>query len=338
MDLTKIAPPTVSENSELAPQDLSKVERFQILSLDGGGVKGIFSAAFLAFIEEDLGINVLDHFDLIAGTSTGGIIALALSLGMRPREIVGFYVNEGPKIFPRSYGARWLMQWAYRKYSPDPLQFALQTYFKELRLADSRTRLLITSYDLGADEVYLFRTPHHPRLRTDYKVPAWKVGLATSAAPTFFPASRHVNKLRLIDGGVWANNPMMLAIIEAYCTLGVPMTSIAALSIGTSDPMTQRRHRLDWGGILPWAIGNAAIDIIMRGQSLAATNHSRFLLGNDRFERVNPGVAAGEFTLDGVEKADDLIGKAAHYGRKFLGDFKSKFTPHKALKYTPLYR
>jgi len=80
--------------------------RFQILSLDGGGIKGLFSAAVLAAIEEDLGINVVDHFDLIAGTSTGAIIALGLGLGMRPREIVQFYACEGPKIFGNCLGWR----------------------------------------------------------------------------------------------------------------------------------------------------------------------------------------------------------------------------------------
>jgi len=75
-------------------------DRFQILSLDGGGIKGIFSAAVLTHLEEDLQINVADHFDLITGTSTGGIIALCLGLGMRPRDIVRFYVDQGPLIFP----------------------------------------------------------------------------------------------------------------------------------------------------------------------------------------------------------------------------------------------
>lgn len=74
-------------------------QRFQILSLDGGGIKGLFSAAVLAKIEEDLGVTVADHFDLITGTSTGGIIALGLGIGLHPREIVHFYVSQGPAIF-----------------------------------------------------------------------------------------------------------------------------------------------------------------------------------------------------------------------------------------------
>lgn len=119
----------MDNTSELLEKN--KCSRFQILSLDGGGIKGLFSAAVLAAIEEDLNINIIDHFDLITGTSTGGIIALGLGLGMRPKEIVEFYLTKGPKIFPRWYGLKWLQHWVYRKYSDKALSTALQDCFKE---------------------------------------------------------------------------------------------------------------------------------------------------------------------------------------------------------------
>lgn len=84
----------------------SGTERFQILSLDGGGIKGLFSASVLAKLEDDLGVSIVDHFDLIVGTSTGGLIALGLGMGMRPHELVRFYVESGPKIFQHSFGLR----------------------------------------------------------------------------------------------------------------------------------------------------------------------------------------------------------------------------------------
>ena len=84
---------------------------FQILSLDGGGLKGIFSAALLAHLEEDLNIDITDHFDLITGTSTGGIIALGLGVGMRPGEIVHFYAENGPKIFPVGWASAFRRLW-----------------------------------------------------------------------------------------------------------------------------------------------------------------------------------------------------------------------------------
>lgn len=311
-------------------------ERFQILSLDGGGIKGLFSAAVLAAIEEDLNTNVVDHFDLITGTSTGGIIALGLAIGMRPREIVEFYLSKGPAIFPSGLWVRW-RHWLRSKFSPETLKAALESCFKDKRLADCTKRVVIPSYNLGEDDVYIFRTPHAERLKRDWKVPVWKVALATSAAPTFFPSSRHVDKLRLIDGGVWANNPTMVGIVESYGTLGIPLDTIHVFSIGTSDSVNHRRSKLDGGGKLSWATGNDAIDVILRGQSIGVHNQASFLLGKDRVERWNPKVASDEFSLDGVHKADDLVGKAAHVSRILMPSFQQKFLGHTAAKYAPIY-
>jgi patatin-like phospholipase/acyl hydrolase len=310
-------------------------KRFQILSLDGGGIKGLFSAAVLAAIEEDLGTNVLDHFDLIAGTSTGGIIALGLGLGMRPREIVQFYVAEGPTIFGNRLGWRNALKWVFRKYPQKRLMQSLQSCFKDARLGDSKVRLVIPTYCLGDDDVYLFRTPHHAMLRRDCKVAMWKVALATSAAPTFFPSCRHVDSLRLIDGGVWANNPTMVAVVEAIKTLCVPREAIRVLSIGCSDPVVRRPKRLDWGGFLQWAIGAAAIDVITRGQSIGVNNHAKLLLEPGNLERLNPQVPKDEFTLDGHAKANDLIAKAAYHSRRMMPTFDEKFRPHHAAPYKP---
>ena len=312
--------------------------RYQVLSLDGGGIKGMFSASVLAAIEEDLGTNVQDHFDLIAGTSTGGIIAIALGLGMRPREIVEFYLNEGPKIFHRGWGVSGLLHWLKSKYSAEPLEAALKRCFKEKRFGDSTKRLVIPSYNIGEDDVYIFRTPHHDRLARDYRVPAWKVARATSAAPTYFPCTREVDSLRLIDGGVWANNPAMVAVTEAVGTLGVSLSDIYVFSIGTSDSVSHRKCRLNRGGKIAWGRDGAAIDVIMRGQSIGVNNQVRFLLGDDHVERVDPRVANGEFSLDGVMKTDDLIAKAAHYSRIFMPTFRERFANHMAPGFTPLHR
>src|SRR5579862_5792652 len=162
-------------------------KRFQILSLDRGGIKGLFSAAVLAKWEEDLGCSIADSFDLIVGTSTGGIIALGLGLGLRPREIVRFYLDQGNRIFPNGWTTpyRTARQFIRSKFSPTPLRGALQDCFGEKLLGHSTKRLAIPSYDLGQGDVRIFKTAHHNRLRRDFKLPAWKVALATSAAPTY---------------------------------------------------------------------------------------------------------------------------------------------------------
>ncbi len=312
--------------------------RFQILSLDGGGVKGIFSAAALAAIEEDLNITITDHFDLIAGTSTGGIIAIGLGLGIRPREIVELYLREGPKIFRQWLGLKSLQHWVARKFSAKPLEEALKGCFRERLFGDSKKRLVIPAYNLGEDDVYIFRTPHHERLRRDFKVPAWKVARATSAAPTFFSCARDVDKLRLVDGGIWANNPTLVAVTEAVGTLDIPLSALHIFSIGTSDAVNHRKKRLNGGGIIAWGRENTAVSIIMRGQSIGVRNQVKFLLGADHVDCLDPKVAANEFSFDGVHKADDLIAKAAHYSRVFTPTFKARFAGHIAPIYTPIYR
>lgn len=309
--------------------------RFQILSLDGGGIKGIFSAAILAALEEDLGIKVVDHFDLIAGSSTGGIIAIGLGLGLSPKQIVAFYMTHGPSIFPGASGMwRCLSHWFRRKYAADPLESALVECFGERLFGESSKRLVIPAYNLGEDDVYIFRTPHHERLRRDLKVPAWKVARATSAAPTYFPSFRGIAGQRLIDGGVWANNPTMVALIESFGTLSIPLERTRILSIGTTDPLNSRHEGLDQGGMLAWA--QAAIDVVMRGQTVAARNQARFLVGDDNFSRLDPTVPAAQFCLDGIDRSQELIAKAAHHSRILTATFKKRFADHTAQPFVPI--
>jgi len=324
-------------SSVQSKSNVGRSKRFQILSLDGGGIKALFSAAVLAAIEDDLNIHIDDHFDLIAGTSAGGIIAIGLGLGMRPREIVDFYLNEGSAIFPKCFGLKSLQHWFFRKYSPKPLEEALKKCFGNKHFGESHKRLVIPSFNLDENSVYLFRTAHHKRLARDYKVPAWKVAVATSAAPTFFPSCREVDHLRLVDGGVWSNNPLLVAIIEAYGTLGIPLDNIWALSIGTSEAIVQHKKHLNSGGILSWASGNAAVDIILRGQSISAYNQAAHLLGKDKIERLNPKVAKGEFSLDGVHKVEELIARASYHSRMVLPILQKKFIQHRAKKFFPFH-
>jgi patatin-like phospholipase/acyl hydrolase len=316
-------------------QVTSDTQRFQILSLDGGGIKGIFSAAVLAAIEEDLNTSVIRHFDLIAGTSTGGIIALGLGLGFTPRQLLDFYLEEGGTIFADRRRTGRLRQFTRAKFSASPLVDALKRRFGERKFGDSTKRLVIPAYNLGEDDVYIFRTPHQERLKRDYKVAAWKVALSTSAAPTYFPCAREVDKLRLIDGGVWANNPSMVAIVEAQGTLGIPLSSIRLLSLGTSEAIVNHRDALNFGGFWQWR--SASIDIVLRGQTLAAINHSRFLLGEHNVLRINRVVPDGVLKLDGTTRGDALVAKAAHYSRREMPNIRHTFADHNAPEFRPLF-
>ena len=317
-----------------AGPSMSSSKRFQILSLDGGGIKGLFSAAVLTKIEEDLEVRIADHFDLIVGTSTGGIIALALGAGIPPREIVQFYVQEGPRIFPSQGWRGWLSSWRRSKYPQAALRTALQACLGEKRLADSTKRLVIPSYNLDKDEVYLFKTPHHSHLSRDWQVPLWQVALATSAAPTYFPVCTEIDRIRLIDGGLWANNPAMIGIVEAAGLLGVPLTSIAVLSLGTTNGIARKPRQLDHGGL--WAWRQAGIDAALRGQSHGVQGQAQHLLGAERAIRLDPVVPDGLFTLDRITE-DRLLSEAAHASRKFSPKFATFFLSHRAAPFTPLY-
>lgn len=313
--------------------------KFQILSLDGGGIRGLFSAAVLANLEEDYKISLTDHFDLIVGTSTGGIIALGLGKGMKAREIMEFYVKFGPLIFPPNVlksNALKFCRWMIRqKYSNRPLQEALKQCFGDARMADSIRPLVIPSYNIGEDDLYLFKTPHHPNFRRDWKVPLWKVAMATSAAPTFFPVFKGIDNLRLADGGVCANNPAMVGIVEALKRFEIPLSSIHVCSIGTTDDLVGRPKSFDNAGVFKW-LKNDGVQVFMRGQSQMTHAHAQFFIGKDNVTRLDPPVPKGKFEIDKITP-NELKALAAHASRKFNGEFE-KFLGHKAHAYTPCYK
>jgi hypothetical protein len=310
--------------------------RFQILALDGGGVRGIFTAALLAGLEEDTGTSVLDRFDLVVGTSTGGIVALGLGAGLSPREILDFYLAESRTIFANRLGWRRVRRPFAAKYGPAGLRGALRRTFGEALLGDSVVPLVIPSFNLGENTVYLFKTPHHERLKRDYKVPMWAVAMATSAAPTYFPAFRLPgDHVRLIDGGVWANNPAMVGVTEAVSMFGRGLEDLRVLSLGTTSTVKLGRSRLNNAGFVGWGL-NAA-DVFLDGQSAAAFAQVLHLVGSAHAHRLNPPAPPELGSLDACD-ARELIAKAAHHSRVFMPTFESVFGSHVRASYAPLHR
>jgi patatin-like phospholipase/acyl hydrolase len=311
--------------------------RFQVLALDGGGVRGIFTAALLAGLEEDIRRPVVDVFDLVVGTSTGGIIALALGAGLTPREILEFYVSEKGRIFPNRFGWRTLRQVFASKYGPGPLQSALQRIFEETLLGESSVPLVIPAYNLGENDVYLFKTPHADRLKRDHKVPMWAVAMATSAAPTFFPAFRlPTDHVRLVDGGVWANNPAMVGVTEAVSMFGRRPEEVRALSLGTTSSLRTRRSRLDNGGLIRWARGPSVIDVLLNGQSAGAFAQVQHLIGPENAHRLDPPAPDELSQLDACD-ARELVAKASHHSRVFCPKFEQIFGGHVPTPYVPFH-
>jgi patatin-like phospholipase/acyl hydrolase len=137
----------------------------RILVMDGGGIKGVVPASFLARVEESLPEKVAAYFDLIVGTSTGGIIALALGLGLSASETLAFHEQHGPKIFCGNPRFRAWRRWFRAKYDPQPLRSALEAVFGRRTLGESTKRLVIPSFNIDTGEVHVWKTSHHARLR-----------------------------------------------------------------------------------------------------------------------------------------------------------------------------
>jgi patatin-like phospholipase/acyl hydrolase len=308
--------------------------RFQILALDGGGVKALFTAHVLARLEDDLGVCIRDSFDLIAGTSAGGIIALALGAGLRPADIVQHYQQLAATVFPANRRRWWRLPARLRRptYPQQPLRDTLHQVFGDRRLGDSDRRLVIPAWDVQCGQVHLFKTPHHPRLTRDWKIPMVDVALATTAAPTFLAAAR-VDGHRLVDGGTWANNPSVVAITEAVNLLGMPLNAIRVLNVGTTDEVTNHPKKLDNGGLATWA--RHAAQLVLTASSRGAQGIAEHLVGRDRYSRFDAQVPAGLYRLDDADP-DDLAGLGAGQSRRLSPIFTARFAGHTAGPYQPL--
>lgn len=320
-------PDPCSATDSLAPYHTSGRE-FQILSLDGGGIRGLYTATLLADLERDLGIRVTDHFDLISGTSTGGIIALGLALGKTPAELVEFYKNEGPKIFPKPLG-KWSKLNHFRrvKYDPGQLESCLRLAFGEKKVGDCSRAIVLPTYNLDTDLPVALKTPHHPNFTRDLHIPAWQAALATSAAPTYLPASAHIGNGRHIDGGMWANNPALIAAIEAHRFLGVPLDAIKVLSIGTGRVIKERERSLDRGGQIAWS--SEAVDVLFSAQGAGTQDQLRLLLGDGRVHRINPSVPTTWKDLDVLRP--EYAAQAAEDAKTFGPTFTEQFRSHQAV-------
>jgi patatin-like phospholipase/acyl hydrolase len=202
----------------------------KVLSIDGGGIRGLIPAMILTEIERRTSKFTSELFDSVAGTSTGGILALGLTKpgqGGEPEysaeELTELYETEGEVIFSRPVWHRIHSAWsvAEEKYPSTGIEGVAAKYFGDVRLADALTEVLVTAYEIERREPWFFKRRHarDPSRREGDNFLMREVARATSAAPTFFePLPLTVDlhgKCAFIDGGVYANNPAMCAYVEA---------------------------------------------------------------------------------------------------------------------------
>lgn len=336
---------------------------FRILSLDGGGIRGAFAAAFLYRLERQIGCPIADYFDLIAGTSTGGIIALALCLGEPAEKICDLYRDSGAAIFaPRSSDdvSRWqrlcakVAKWKFRsldeatlyrsKYTSDRLRGLLTAVFGSRTLEDARaSRALIPAVDLTTGCTIVFKTPHQPNFIRDRYITAVDVALATSAAPTFFPQARIGTGSSYTDGGLWANNPAMLAYAEAVKIQGFAgredldptfgLDEIHMISIGTGEPEYYAKPAPGDDGLLWWA--DKLFEVASGAASQGVHFQVQYVLGPERYQRIDFKMPSTPWRLDDVTAVPELL----HYGEQAAIDrypfIKDHFLTTKKPPYHP---
>ncbi len=288
-------------------QSWPKDRLFRILSIDGGGIRGVFPAAYLAEIERRFlkGASIASYFDMIAGTSTGGIIALALAHGMTASQSQKIYTERGDRIFPPRRGlGKWarLARWVLKpKHDQTVLRDELLQVFGDSVLDDARTRLIIPSFEGLHGEPFIYKTPQHPDYQKDRHKKFAQVALHTTAAPTYYPAV-HDDGYIMIDGGIWANNPVMNAIVDALACFDVPRENLRVLSIGTGESSFTIDTDTQNGGIAQWGFMRS-FSAAARAQSKNALGQAFLLVGKPNVVRIDPPESDNPIAMDDVARS-----------------------------------
>lgn len=294
---------------------------YKILALDGGGIRGVISARILQEVENQIQKPLNQYFDLIAGTSTGSIIAAGLAIGLTPSELLKLYQTEGRRIFNHSW-IRNILKWVNQpKFSNDGLIQVLRQYFQHHQqevvfgqLSElSQARLLILAYDtlFRNTTFFISHLPTHQQ-RWYYDLKLWEICCCSAAAPTFFPPyelrwrdSQNPNSgewcFPHVDGGMSANNPALAALGHVLGIEKQKLEDVAILTIGTgkvTEPL-QYQQMKKWG-MLGWAqqipnvfmAGQFQLTSDLCDQILTSANPNGYLRLNfelnKRFQRNSP--------------------------------------------------
>jgi predicted acylesterase/phospholipase RssA len=289
------------------------MSKYRILSLDGGGLRGLISVILLQRLNAEPGLQGwIDSVNLVAGTSTGGLLALAIAKGLDLQTLRDLYQNKGGKIFDDTWfdDIVDLGSVIGAQYSNRNLTRELTHIIGDTTLGELPGRVLITSFDLDNEDPDPLKRTWKPKLfhnipgiDNDAEMLAYKVALYTSAAPTFFPAVDGY-----VDGGVFANNPSMCALAQTQdsrnpkCPL---LSDVVLFSVGTGTPLTYIKGKnLDWG-LAQWA--KPLISVMMDGVNGIADYQCKQLLGahyNRLAPKFPPGVV---IPLDAVERVPEMI-------------------------------
>jgi len=279
---------------------------FQSLALTGGGYRGLFTARVLEVLEEQNGAPIGRCFDLIAGTSIGGIVALAAAFEVPMSKVVATFTARGPEIFPvgrLSRTAQFFRKWHRPRYATAALKEVIEELLPStLTLRDAKHPVAVPAVNVTQARPQIFKTRHHENWIRDLKLPVQSVALATSAAPTFFSLAE-VDGHLYVDGGLFANAPDLIAIHEAETFFGVSVQDMRILSIGT----TTQSYSLSFEngreyGILDWMRKNRLFSITISAQQQFFEQIAKHRLG-DRYFRIDEEPSAEQAADLGLDVA-----------------------------------
>ncbi len=276
---------------------------FRILSIDGGGIRGILPLAFLARLEKTYlqGNSIADYFDLITGTSTGGIIALGLGKGITASEILEIYIKRGGEVFPplNWFQSRFASaaKYIFNRCDSGKLSTLIAEILGDTQIWESKVRLCIPAAETLHYEPFIFKTPHHPDYKKDWTQAMSHAAKTTSAAPTFFAPVQGEDGYEFVDGGIWANNPIMVGVADALACYDVKREQVKVLSLGcVKDTYQMDEKRRTRGGMLFWT---TLVFECMHIQSQNATGQARLIVGGNNVLRVD-----GEPVMPKIELSD----------------------------------
>ncbi|MDR2761903.1 MAG: patatin-like phospholipase family protein, partial [Planctomycetaceae bacterium] len=264
---------------------------FKILSIDGGGFRGVYAAHILKRIEETYGVSWTTDFDMITGTSTGSIIAAGLVCGMSAKEIADKYKTIGKIVFKKKFSFRlWgigdLLSLLYSPYNANILEKELNNVFGNKKLGDYKFPLLIPATDIANGSVYVFKSQYNEEFVRDKDILVADAVLASCSAPAFFDPQQVGNYL-LADGGLWANNPILVAAAEAKRRFNQPLENLRILSLGTGESRlsySMKPSRSGWGFLTRWK-NKQLIEMILNLQMQSAKNILNLLLYNEKTDK-----------------------------------------------------
>jgi len=286
---------------------------YRILSLDGGGIRGLITIILLQRLNQESGLaSWLDKVDMVAGTSTGGLLALAIAKGVDLQVLRDLYETKGKDVFDDSWldDITDLGSIIGAEYSNKNLTRELKKIFGNTSLGDMKHSVIVTTFDLDNEATDPQKRSWKPKLfhnlpgdDNDNNFLAYKVGLYTSAAPTYFPAVDGY-----IDGGVFANNPSMCALVQTQDKRNqnkAPLQDVILLSLGTGTSLMYIKGKnLDWG-YAQWA--KPLISLMLDGVGGIADYQCKQIL-EERYHRLAPTFPPDvSISLDDVKRIPEMV-------------------------------